>query len=253
MLKKRIIPIQLLLGNRLVKTIKFDKYRDVGNPISSSKIYNDSDADELMFVNIDRENRSINNIIPLIKEISEVCFMPLSIGGGINSFDDVSKLIKNGADKVIINSLAYQDQSIIQSITDAFGSQAVIISIDAKYTNNEGYSLYSDCGRKEERIELKDHIENCLNSGIGEIFINSINTDGMMQGYDIKLIEKVMDYSKVPVIACGGAGTFEHMRDAFLKTNVSALACGSLFNFCDNNPIRAKAFLSNYGLSFKVI
>ena len=128
MLKKRIIPVQLLINNRLVKTIKFDKYRDVGNPISSSKIYNDSDADELVFLNISRESRKIDPLISLIKTVSEVCFMPLSVGGGIQSLNDVERLIKNGADKIIVNSVVFKNRLLIKKISKNFGSQAIIVS-----------------------------------------------------------------------------------------------------------------------------
>ena len=254
MLKKRIIPVQLLINNHLVKTIQFDKYRNVGNPVSSSKIYNDSDADELIFLNIDRGNRSIEPMLSLIKSVSEVCFMPLSLGGGIKNLEDVFKLINNGADKVIINSMAYRNLKLIQDISEAFGSQAVIISIDVrKDPSTDLFHLYSNCGRNLENISLEDHINNCIAHGAGEICINSIDMDGLMQGYDISLIKQVTRIANVPVIGLGGAGTFSHLRDAFLKTDVSALACGSLFNFRDNNPIRAKAFLANYSIPFKII
>ena len=254
MLKKRIIPVQLLINNRLVKTIKFDKYRDVGNPISSSKIYNDSDADELVFLNISRDVRKVEPLISLIKSVSEVCFMPLSVGGGIKNLKDVEKLIKNGADKIIINSEVFKNRALIKEVAKNFGSQAIIVSIDAKKNITNGkYSLYSNCGRKEETTSLEDHVNRCVDEGAGEILINSINADGTMEGYDLFLIKTVSDLAKVPVIGCGGAGNFNHMRDVFLKTKVSALACGSLFNFGDNNPIRAKAFLKNYNLPFKAI
>ena len=254
MLKKRIIPVQLLIYNRLVKTIQFGKYRDVGNPVSSSKIYNDSDADELIFINIDRSARTIEPMLSLIEKVSEVCFMPLSVGGGIKTLDDAAKLIKNGADKVIINSEAYNDVKLVQSIADTFGAQAVVVSIDVRNdSTTDSYKLYSDCGRRLEEVKLKEHIVSCVEQGTGEFFINSIDNDGVMGGYDIRLISEVVNYANVPVIGCGGAGTFEHMLDAFLKTDVSGLACGSLFNFGDNNPIRAKAFLRNYNIPFKII
>jgi imidazole glycerol-phosphate synthase subunit HisF len=253
-LKKRIIPVQLLIDNRLVKTIQFDKHRNVGNPVSSSKIYNDSDADELIFLNINREVRSIEPMLKLIKSVSEVCFMPLSIGGGIKTLDDASKLIKNGADKVIINSMAYRNYQLIKEISETFGSQAIIISIDVrKNILNSAYQLYSDCGRILESVSLEEHISKCVGFGAGEICISSIDMDGTMQGYDIGLINNVTSLVNVPVIGQGGAGTFSHLKEAFIETDVSALACGSLFNFGDNNPIRAKSFLSNYSIPFKII
>ena len=254
MLKKRIIPVQLLINNRLVKTIKFGNYRDVGNPVTSSKIYSASDADELIFLNINRDYRTIEQLLTLIEKVSEVCFMPLSLGGGIKTLKDAELLLKNGADKIIVNSASYRDRTIISQIADRFGTQAVIVSIDTKLNEStKEYQLYSNCGRQLEDISLEQHVKESIEKGAGEIFINSIDRDGTMTGYDIDLIKKVFEYSSVPVIACGGAGNFGHMKDVFLQTGVSALACGSLFNFGDNNPIRAKAFLSNYGLPFKVI
>lgn len=254
MLKKRIIPVQLLINNRLVKTIKFGNYRDVGNPVTSSKIYSASDADELIFLNINRDYRTVEQLLTLIEKVSEVCFMPLSLGGGIKTLKDAELLLKNGADKIVVNSASYRDRTIISQIADRFGTQAVIVSLDTKLNEStKEYQLYSNCGRQLEDISLEQHVKESIEKGAGEIFINSIDRDGTMTGYDIDLIKKVFEYSSVPVIACGGAGNFGHMKDGFLQTGVSALACGSLFNFGDNNPIRAKAFLSNYGLPFKVI
>ena len=254
MLKKRIIPVQLLIDDRLVKTILFDKYRDVGNPVTSSKIYNYSDADELVFLNINRKQRSVEPLLSLIEGVSEVCFMPLSLGGGIKNIEDAELLILNGADKIIINSAVYNDLSLISRIAHKFGTQAVIVSIDVKFdTIRKQYRLYSNCGRQTENVSLEEHVKSVVEYGAGEILVNSIDRDGTMTGYDIELIRLAVEYAGIPVIGCGGAGNFEHMKNAFLETDASALACGSLFNFGDNNPIRAKAFLSNYNLPFKVI
>jgi cyclase len=252
MLKKRIIPVQLLMDGRLVKTVRFDTYRDVGDPVQSSKVYNAQDADELVFLNINRSARSIAPLVTLLEKVSEVSFMPLSLGGGIQGMDDAEVLIKQGADKVVVNSSVYRDPALVSRIAEKFGSQAVIVSIDAR-AEAGGWRLYSDCGRKAEPVSLEDHVRSAVERGAGEIFVNSIDRDGVMQGYDIPLIKAVMAAARIPVIACGGAGNYTHMKDAFLETGVSALACGSLFNFGDNNPIRAKASLSNYDIPFKVI
>lgn len=254
MIKKRIIPVQLLINNRLVKTVNFDSYRDVGNPVSSSKVYCDQDTDELVFLNINRDKREVDELIPTIKKVAEVCFMPLAVGGGIKCLEDVDKLIRNGADKVVINSICYTNPEIITEIAEKFGVQAVVVSIDVRLNpNTEEYELYSDCGRKLETVSLEEHVKNVTKLGAGEIFVNSIHRDGMMNGYDICLIKEVMEYTSIPVIACGGSGNFEQLKDAFVETDVSALGCGSVFNFGDNNPIRAKAFLTNYDLKFKII
>ncbi len=254
MLKKRIIPVQLLLGGRLVKTVQFGEWRDVGDPVKSSSVYNSQYADELVFLNIARENRSIDALRSVIERVSEVSFMPMAMGGGIHSAEDAAELIRTGADKVVINSAAYRDRSLITSTADTFGAQAVILSVDARWDEQAGrYQLYSDCGRSREEITLADHIGRCIEAGAGEVMIQSIDRDGTMQGYDIELIRQAKAASTIPVIAAGGSGNYNHLKDVFLETDVSAVACGSLFNFSDSNPIRAKAFLTNYGLNFKVV
>ena len=254
MLKKRIVPVQLLLGERLVKTVRFDTHRDVGDPVASSKVYSSQDADELVFLNIDREGRSADRLLRLLERVSAVCFMPLAMGGGIRALADVEALIRRGADKVVINSAAYRDRDLLAQAADKFGAQAVVVSIDVRRDLETGAPrLFSDCGRRAEAITLEEHIRAVSNSGAGELLVNSIDRDGTMEGYDVPLIAEVRAQSRVPVIACGGAGNYTHLKDAFLATDVEALACGSLFNFGDNNPLRAKAFLGNYGIPFKKI
>ena len=253
MLKHRIIPVQLLLGDRLVKTVNFDTYRDVGDPVASSRVYNAQYADELVFLNIAREGRSVEPLLNLIERVSEVCFMPLAFGGGISTVRDAEKLIRQGADKVILNSACYSNQKLISEISAKFGAQAVVVAVDTKRSEKGIIELYSNCGRNFEDIGLEQHLQRCVDAGAGEFLINSIDRDGTMNGYDLATLKQAKAAVSVPVIGCGGAGSYEHLKNAFLETGITALACGSLFNFGDNNPIRAKAFLQNYGLSFKKI
>jgi cyclase len=254
MLKKRIIPIQLLLDGRLVKTVKFNKWRDVGDPVKSSAVYNSQYADELIFLNISRDDRTVKSLSTQIENVSKVCFMPTSMGGGINSAEDAAFLILHGADKVVINSAAYTRPEVITRTAEQFGTQAVIVCIDAAWDERMGdYVLYSHCGRRAHHVPLAEHVRRCTQAGAGEIMIQSIDRDGTMAGYDIELTKRTMACSTLPVIAAGGSGNYEHLKDVFLETDVSAVACGSLFNFSDSNPIRAKAFLSNYGVNFKVV
>lgn len=252
MLKKRIIPIQLLKNGRLVKSCQFDNDKDVGCPISSSKVYNDQYADELIFLNIN-EQKSITPLLSLLEEVSKICFMPLSLGGGIQNFDDAKSLFQQGADKIILNSLCYQTPKVITEIKNHFGTQAIITCIDVKKDKDNKYHLFSNNGQKKETIKLNAHIKNCIYHGAGEIMIQSIDNDGKMQGFDINLIQKVCQQTKAPIIACGGSGNYEHLKEAFLQTEISAIACGSIFNFSDSNLIRAKAFLSNYQIPFKAV
>lgn len=254
MLKKRIIPMQLLLDGQLVKTVTFGAWRHVGDPVKSSAVYNSQYADELMFLNIARADRTVERLASLIGEVSKECFMPLSVGGGIASAEDAAFLILNGADKIVVNSAAYDKPWIITATAERFGAQAVIVSIDARWDADLGdYRLYADCGRRKESVSLHDHIGRCSAAGAGEIMIQSIDRDGTMVGYDVELIKRTMACCSLPVIAAGGSGNYDHLKAAFLETGVQALACGSLFNFSDSNPIRAKAYLTNHGLSFKVV
>ena len=199
MLKKRIIPLLLLMNDRLVKTVNFDSFKDVGNPVSSAKIFNNSDADELILLNINRENRSSSSLIPVLKEISEECFIPISVGGGINSFNDASEIIKNGADKIIINSICYENYNFVKKLANKLGRQAVVASIDVKKINNN-YFLFSNCGKKLNQISLEEHILKLVKNNVGEIMINSIDCDGTMSGPDLDLVMDVTNISNVPII-----------------------------------------------------
>jgi imidazole glycerol-phosphate synthase subunit HisF len=255
-LKKRIIPIQLLSEGRLVKTKQFGPARDVGDPVASSRVYSAQQADELVFLNINRDSRSIAPMVELLERVSEVVFMPLALGGGITSFEDAETLLRHGADKVVLDSVVYRDLGLITRVADRFGAQAVVVCVDVRREGDAAGGaprLYSDCGRELEDVDLDAHVAAVIEAGAGEILLQSIDRDGTMTGYDVPLLAHVSAASPIPVIGAGGAGTYEHMRDAFTGSAVSALACGSLFNFGDNNPIRAKAFLSNYGLKFKVV
>ena len=159
-----------------------------------------------------------------------------------------------GADKVVVNSAAYRLPEILRTTAEAFGSQSVSVCIDVRFDiESEDYVLYSDCGRQQELVSLSEHLANVEAAGAGEIVIQSIDRDGTMSGFDVALIKRVMETTRLPVIAAGGSGNYDQMKEAFLATDVSALACGSLFNFSDSNPLRAKAFLSNHGLPFKLV
>lgn len=253
MLKKRIIPIQLLDQNRLVKSINFNCFRDVGDPISSSSVYNAQLADELIFLDISRDlEKKIHFLGNILEEVSKVSFMPLSVGGKISSYEDACFLIKKGADKVVINTAAYLKNNLLKEISDNFGSQSLVVSIDVILEKNR-YFCVSNNGRKLETSSLEEHINFIESNGAGEILIQSIDCDGKMQGMDMVLLKKVCDFTNLPVIACGGVGNCNHLKEVFLNTEVSAVACGSLFNFTDTNLIRAKSYLSNYDIPFKKV
>lgn len=251
MLKRRIIPIELLDDGRLVKTIQFAAPRDVGDPVKSSQVYSDQDADELMLLNISRTDRKLGKLLEVVARIAQECFVPLTVGGGIRNLNDARQLFAVGADKILINSAAYRNPELIAEIGEQYGKQAVVVGIDVR-THQKKFELFSDCGRKLEMLSLVDHLETVIDAGASEIMIQSICRDGTMSGYDLSLIRTVIARCSVPVIAAGGAGDFLHLKDAF-DAGVDATACGSLFNFGDNNPLRAKAFLKNYNIPLKRI
>lgn len=254
MLKKRIIPIQLLMDGRLVKTRRFGNWRDVGDPVKSSAVYNSQYADELVFLNISRSSRSIEDLKKIILAVAQVSFMPIAMGGGIRTGEDAAELIATGADKVVVNTVAYTRPEIITQTAERFGAQAVIVCIDARWDEDRSdYVLVSNLGERRENLSLEDHVSAVVAAGAGEIMVQSIDHDGMMNGFDIELTKRVAACTLKPVIAAGGSGNYHHLKDVFLKTDVSAVACGSLFNFSDSNPIRAKAFLANYDIPFKKV
>lgn len=251
MLKRRIIPIELLSGGRLVKTRVFDDPRDVGDPVKSSKVYSDQDVDELVLLQIDRAERRIDVLADTVARIAEHCFVPLTAGGGVNCVGDAAALFSAGADKVLVNSAAYRTPEVLSDIAARFGRQALVVGIDVRSVK-DGYTLYSDCGFQLEDVSLEAHIATAVAAGAGELMVQAVDRDGMMTGYDFALLKRVVAVSPVPVIAASGAGHFLHLKEAF-DTGADAAACGSLFNFGDNNPLRAKAFLKNYGIPLKRI
>mgnify|MGYP006081702461 CR=1 FL=1 len=251
MLKKRIIPLLLLMNDRLVKTVNFDKFKDVGNPVSTAKIFNDSDADELAILNINRNNRVSSSLIPVLKEISKECFVPIAAGGGISSIQDATDIIKNGADKIIINSICYDNYDFIKSLSNRFGKQAIVASVDVKKIDQK-FNLFSNCGTILHKISLEEHLQRLIENDVGEIMINSIDCEGTMKGPDHELIVKVGNSSNVPIIYSGGVGNYDHIKNIFKMANISAVACGSLFNFTDSNPIRIKSYLKSYNINLRL-
>ena len=250
MLKKRIIPTLLLKNNRMVKGVNFKNYRDTGNPKTAVRIYSSQDADELMFIDILRNNNSKNNLVNFLNEVSTECSMPLTAGGGINNESDVRELINAGADKVIINTAAYENPKMVSNAVTQFGSQCIIGGIDYKLHNSKK-TVFINCGKSFTNECPVDYAKKIEDLGVGEIYLNSIDLDGTMKGYDVDVVEKISHKLSIPLIASGGAGNFMHLVELFNKTNVSAVACASLFHFGDNNPIRARSYLKNNNIPMR--
>ena len=252
MLKRRIIPVELLANGRLVKSVGFGAYRDVGDPVKSSKVYSDQDADELLILNVVRGPDAVSLLAAQLRRIARECFVPITAGGGIRSIEDATLLFEAGADKVSVCTAAFHDLPLLEQIATRYGSQALVVCIDVRRLADGTLVLMSDCGTQAQAEDLGAHLRKVADAGAGEILIQSIGRDGTMVGYDLPLIHQVCVTTALPVIALGGAGQIIHLKDAF-DQGAEAAACGSLFNFGDNNPLRAKALLKNYDVPLKKI
>lgn len=250
MLKRRIIPTLLLKGGRMVKGRQFANYRDTGDPVSASRIYSAQKADELVFIDIEASGQNRTALLSLIGKVSEECFMPFTVGGGIRSIEDIRELLRAGADKVLINTGAAEVPGLVEQAADSFGRQCIVVGIDLRL-GVEGYRIYTHCGRQLSDTRLEEYIPRMERAGAGEFLINSIDRDGMMQGYDLDLLRRVKAHTARPVIALGGAGHFQHLAEVLQADLAHAVACASLFHFGDNNPIRARSFLKNKGIPVK--
>tara|TARA_A100001015_G_scaffold33294_1_gene36948 strand:- start:6860 stop:7621 length:762 start_codon:yes stop_codon:yes gene_type:complete len=252
MLKKRIIPVLLLKDKRMVKGKKFKDFKDTGEPKTAIRIYSAQDADELVFLDIENNSSSLGNLIEIVKQASEECFMPLAAGGGISDINQVRELLKAGADKIVVNTSCVENPSLIKEISEEFGEQCVIGSIDYKISNNLR-EVWIKSGKLNTNLDPLEHAKNLIKLGAGEILLNSIDRDGMMEGYDLEYADKVSREINVPLIVCGGAGNYMHLADLLKNTSISAAACASLFHFGDNNPIRARSYLKNLDIPMRML
>jgi imidazole glycerol-phosphate synthase subunit HisF len=241
MFRQRVIPVLLLKGDGLVKTRQFSKSVYIGDPINAVRIFNDSEADEVVFLDIAAtvEKRTVN--VEIIRKIAEESYMPFSVGGGITSVDEIGVLLKMGAEKVCLNSILFSNPKVLNDAREQFGRQSIIAAIDVK-TNMFGKKyIYSHSGTIKQTISIKGHIEDVVKRGAGELMINMIEKDGMMTGYDNIFINEISKMVDIPLIICGGAGNYSHLTDAF-NAGASACGAGSIFVFHG----KKKAVLINY-------
>lgn len=242
MYRARVIPCLLVRGNGLVKTRKFKEPVYVGDPINAMRIFSDKEVDEIVVLDIDasREGREPN--YTLIEEMAGEAFMPMAYGGGIRNLGQVRRLIRLGIEKVVINTAATESTNVIREAADVFGSQAVVGAVDVKKTLFGGYRVVTKSATVDAKIALDEHIQQLVSAGVGEIFLNNVDRDGMMAGYDLHLLRSITQKVNVPVVACGGAGTVEHLSQAVSEGGASAVAAGSMFVFHGKH----RAVLINY-------
>ena len=248
MLKTRIIPILTFNGFALVKTKKFDNPRMVGNPVQAARVYNSRGVDELIYIDIfaTKQKRKIN--LKVAKDVIKECFMPVGIGGGISTLEDINDLLKIGADKVIIKQIALLNPSFISSAANFFGSQCICISIDV-YKKNDEYLIFNQI---VENYKMVDYINIVQELGVGEIILNNVDSDGMMNGFDINLYNIVSLIAKVPVVYVGGGGNLEHYEELFTKTTCNAVGSASIFHFTQHTPLDIKIRLKSIGKPVRI-
>ena len=261
MLKKRLIPVLYLKNGLIVRSQTFSDFREFGNPLNQLERLNDWNADELVYIDITREGehdlkrddhkvRLGSGILDILCAISKICFMPLTFGGRIRSFEDAASLISHGADKIIVNTAAYYDPDLITRIAGHFGSQCVVVGIDVKKVDGR-HRLFVGQGREMSPWTPADWARRAADCGAGEIFLNSIDRDGTAQGFDLDIIEEIAQAVKIPVIACGGAGCVEDFEAVLKGSSASAVAAGNIFNFTENAYRRAKDELCRLGLNVR--
>lgn len=242
MLKSRVIPCLLLRGRGLYKTVRFKDPTYVGDPVNAVKIFNEKEVDELILLDIGATPEKREPNFDLIGDIASECFMPLTYGGGVTSIDQMRKLHRLGVEKIAINSAAYRDRRLVEESCSIFGSSSVIAAIDVKKTFLGKYEVWIDGGRTRTKEDPVAYTQQLARLGVGEIMINSIDRDGTMSGYDLELLKRVSKAVDTPLIACGGAGSLDHMCAAVAEAHVPALAAGSMFVFHG----RHRAVLINY-------
>lgn len=242
MYRARVIPCLLLRERGLVKTRKFKDAVYIGDPINTMRIFSDKEVDEIIVLDIDASLEGREPDYELIEEMAGEAFMPVAYGGGIRTVEQVRRLVRSGIEKVVINSAAFESFEVIRAAVDLFGSQAVVGGVDAKKTLFDGYRVVAKSATQEIGMSLEDYVDKLTVAGVGEIFLNSVDRDGTMNGFDLKLIRYVAERVDVPIVACGGAGKPEHLAQAISVGGASAVAAGSMFVFHGKH----RAVLINY-------
>jgi len=248
MLKTRVIPTLLWKGLGLVKGVGFNSWRRVGTVLPSLKVYNSRDVDELILLDITATPEGRDPDHESVGDFSTECSVPLTVGGGIRNLAQITQLLHAGADKVSLNSACIESPQLVAEAAGLFGSQCVVVSIDAKRMSDGTYRVHSRCGTKMEALDPWQWARTMEECGAGEILLTSIDRDGTMQGYDIELISRVASEVDIPVIASGGAGAYEHMIEAILKGGASAVAAASMFHFTEQTPAGAKIAMQAAGI-----
>ena len=250
MLKNRIIPCLDVKNGRVVKGINFVDLKDAGDPVEQAKIYSDGGADEICFLDITASNENRNTIYDVVERTSKNCFVPLTVGGGVRSVEDIKKLLNCGADKVSINTAAVQNSKVVEESSKKFGSQCIVVAIDAK-KNGESWEIFTHGGRNSTGINAIEYANKMEKCGAGELLVTSMDKDGTQSGYDIELMTTISSNVNIPVIASGGVGTLDHLAEG-IKSGASAVLAASIFHYGTFSVKEAKQYLASKDIPVRI-
>lgn len=264
MLKKRLIPILFLKNGFLIRSHKFSRHQSIGNPLMQAERYNDWSVDELIYIDITRDEtydlkrtdqklQGVSDLLDVLRLVSKSCYMPLTFGGKIRTIDDMSIRFDNGADKITINSVCFEKPEIIEQAARKFGSQAIVVSIDVKLNEQGAYEVYSHNGLRPTGYHPMDWARYVEEQGAGEILLNNIDRDGTGEGYDTDLIKMVVQATRLPVIACGGVGDYQDFVEGITVGQASAVAAANIFNFKELSDRNAKRCMLKAGVDVRAV
>ena len=253
MLKARIIPCLDVKDGRVVKGVNFVNLRDAGDPVEQATLYDAAGADELTFLDITASHERRDILLDVVSRTAEACFMPLTVGGGVSSEEDVRKLLLAGADKVSLMTAAVKRPEVVAELATKFGSQCIVVAVDAKKVGPDKWEVFTHGGRTATGLDAIEYAKQIAELGAGEILLTSMDRDGTREGFDLALTQKIADSISIPVIASGGVGTLDHLVDGVKKGHASAVLAASIFHFGEYTIAEAKAHMKVSGVAVREI
>ena len=252
MLKARVIPCLDVKDGRVVKGVNFVDLVDAGDPVEAAKAYDAAGADELCFLDITASHERRGILLDVVRRTAEQCFMPVTVGGGVRTLDDVRQLLLAGADKVSINTAAVRDPDFVRAASEKFGAQCIVIAIDAKQVGDGAWQIFTHGGREPTGIDALDYAEKVVARGAGEILLTSMDRDGTRRGFDIDLTRAIAERVSVPVIASGGVGTLDHLVEGVAQGHADAVLAASIFHFGEHTIMEAKRHMAKAGIAVRL-
>ncbi len=249
---KRIIPCLDVQGGRVVKGVNFVGLRDAGDPVEVAKRYNQEGADEITFLDIGATHEGRDTIVDVVKQVAKEVFIPLTVGGGIRELNDIYSLLNVGCDKISINSAAIKNPDFINQSAKRFGSQCIVVAIDAKRVSDNKWHIFTHGGRNDTKIDAIEWAKEMYNRGAGELLVTSMDADGTKAGFDNILNAKIGEVTNIPIIASGGAGTMEHIKDSFTLGNADAALAASIFHFKEIDIMDLKNYLKKHNIPVRI-